>query len=57
MDSVIGSDNEAHTNVVARVELVATVTQHGLSFHHDFCNVRDYLSFAIDRTFYGSRNV
>ena len=48
MDSVTGSDNEAHTNVVARVEFIATITQHGFSFHHDFCNVRNYLSFAID---------
>ena len=48
MDSVTGSDNEAHTNVVARVEFIATITQHGLSFHYDFCDVRNHLSFAID---------
>ena len=48
MDSVTGSDNEAHTNVVARVEFVATITQHGIPFYHDFCNVRNYLSFSVD---------
>ncbi len=48
MDSVIGSDNEAHTNGRRELSLSQQLLQHGLSFSRDFCDVHNHLSFAID---------